>query len=52
MADEKKDQPIMKMECGHQQAWGNGADSLPVAGELAFCVWCQKMEIIAKVIPN
>jgi hypothetical protein len=49
---QKIEQPIMKMECGHQQCWGEGADSLPVEGENAWCVHCQKFEKIAKVIPN
>lgn len=40
---------IMVMECGHSQAWGDNSGGDPVAGEKAFCVWCQKMELIKKI---
>jgi len=43
-------QPVMKMECGQQQVWGEGAGEIPKVGETAFCVWCQKNEKIIKVV--
>lgn len=46
------DQPIMRMSCGRVQMWGVGADELPVEGQDAWCVHCQKFEKIIKVIPN
>jgi hypothetical protein len=49
---EKIEQPIMKMECGHQQAWGDGAGEFPEVGKMAWCVWCQKEEKIIKVIQD
>lgn len=50
--DKKIEQPIMKMECGRCQCWGEGADEIPKVGELAWCVYCQKYEKVIKVIPN
>jgi len=41
---------IMVMECGHSQVWGEDVKEKPVVGELAWCVWCQKMERIIKVV--
>ena len=43
-------QPVMKMECTRTQVWGEGAGELPKAGNMAWCVWCQKMEKIEKIL--
>ena len=43
-------QPLMRMACGRVQAWGEGAGEKPVAGKQAWCVWCQKMEKIERVL--
>ena len=42
---------IMKMaNCKHYQAWGDGVDEKPIAGQVAWCAWCQKMERIEVVV--
>ncbi len=42
-------QPVMKMDCGFQQCWGDGADETPKINTMVWCAKCGKMELIRKV---
>lgn len=35
--------------CGHSQPWKNGAEA-PVVGALVWCIWCQKIGRVSKII--
>ena len=47
----KKTGEIMKMlNCKHLQAWNDQVKEVPLVGQTVWCVWCQAMEKIEKVL--